>query len=222
MTLPVVLKRFRKLDGVPLGTRIFLQLRWRLTPYARMAARIPESGPVLDLGCGHGLLSIALATQGPHRQVLGIDHDLERIALARQAGQGIPNLQIQEGSLLEPPAGPWSGITAIDVMHYFEPALQEKILNGAFAGLAPGGVLALREVDPRGGLASRFNRFYEKIATATGFTQAEKKGLHFRSPEEWCALLARLGFTVRSEPCSSILFADILYVCEKPRGLPAR
>lgn len=209
-----------------LGTRLFIQLRWRLTPYLKMAALLPKEGKVLDLGCGHGLLAFALAMDSPSRQVLGVDHDEARIAAANNAIQSAlrnsqetkPNLNFAVGNILKPPQATYRGITLIDVMHYFEPSLQKQILNQAFSMLEAQGVLLVREVDPKGkGLASAFNQLYEKVATTTGFTQAEKEGLHFRTPKGWTELLESVGFEVSSSPCSSVLFADILYVCKKPQ-----
>src|SRR5262249_47612295 len=62
-----------------LKTRAFLLARWALTPYSRMAEALPPSGDILDLGCGHGLLALSAALGSPHREILGIDHDDERI-----------------------------------------------------------------------------------------------------------------------------------------------
>jgi SAM-dependent methyltransferase len=203
-------------QGISVGTRLFLTLRWKLTPYLAMARHLPRQGKILDLGCGHGLLALALALESSDRQVHGIDHDAARVEAANTASQGIPNLKFQEGNVLAPPPGRFAGIAMIDVMHYFEPALQEKIFHQALDALEPQGCLIVREVDPAGGgLASWFNRFYEKIATLTGFTRAEKPGLHFRTPAGWTQCLESVGFQVTSERCSSKLFADILYVCRK-------
>lgn len=56
--------RYNAIPGISLGTKIFLHLRWWLTPYARMAAYVPKTAKVLDVGCGHGLLAMELAPDG--------------------------------------------------------------------------------------------------------------------------------------------------------------
>ncbi|MCM2279953.1 MAG: class I SAM-dependent methyltransferase [Oligoflexia bacterium] len=201
---------------LPRTTRLFLRARWKLTPYAKMSRELPGEGRLLDLGCGHGLLALQLALESPAREVLGIDHDGKRVALARAAGAGLPNLRFEPGSALEPAAGPFRGIALIDMLHYFAPAEQARIVAQAHAALENGGTLIAREVDPEGGLVSRWNRLYEKLATLTGFTQARRETQHFRSVAGWKALFREAGFLVSAEPCSHPLFADILYVCKKP------
>jgi ubiquinone/menaquinone biosynthesis C-methylase UbiE len=179
---------------------------------------LPTDGKVLDLGCGHGLFSLAAALRTPSRQVIGIDHDENRVALANGATADLPNIRLEKGNMVTPSEQdlPFAGIAMIDVMHYFDPVTQEGLLRNAFRMLDPGGTLLVREVDPNGGLASKWNRLYEKLATGIGFTQAEKKGLHFRSRPGWETLMENAGFKVKSEPCSSFLFADILYTCQRP------
>ena len=211
---PGILERYQ---NASFFTRFFLFARWSLTPYARMASRLPPQGPILDLGCGHGLLALTAALDSPARTVLGIDHDQERIGLAQIAARNLPNLEVKKGNLMDPPSStpPYSGITMIDIMHYFEPRLQENLLRRAHQLLGNGGTLLVREVDPEGGWVSKWNRTYEKIATRIGFTQAEAAGLHFRTKKDWISLLESVGFEVKSERCSSFLFADILYTCER-------
>lgn len=199
-----------------LRSRIFLWARWHLTPYWRMASQLPKMGKILDLGCGHGLLSMALALQSPEREVLGIDHDESRIQLAKKAGALLPHLRFEKGSLLQLPESLFDGIALIDVLHYFSAAEQSAILKDCYDRLQPGGTLIFREVNPSGGLVSRWNRVYEKLATASGFTRSESKtSHHFRTPDEWLSLVKKIGFSVRAERCSSILFADILFVGKK-------
>jgi SAM-dependent methyltransferase len=190
-----------------------------------MASELPRTGRLLDAGSGHGLFSLFLAQDSSARQVTGMDHDGARVALARRAADGIPNAAFTEGSLLDggitaiAAGNPWDGIAMIDVLHYFAEESQRRILAEAFAGLEPGGALIAREVEPDAGLVSSWNRLYERLATRIGFTRSEEKStLHFRSRAGWESLLRETGFVVRSKPCSHFLFADILYVCERPRA----
>ena len=211
--------RYNAIPGLSLGTKLFLHLRWLLTPYGQMAAHVPQAGKVLDVGCGHGLLAMKLALAAPGRHVLATDHDEQRIALARQAGAGIGNLQFEVSSGSPVTAGTFDAILMIDFLHYFSPEAQDDMIAQAFAHLSPGGWLLAREVNQQGGLISKLNQLYEKMATMTGFTQSNtvpaKENLSFKSQSGWEAKFAEHGFKVRSEPCSSPIFADILYICEK-------
>ena len=212
-----VLARYKK---APLKTRVFLALRWWLTPYAQMASQLPPQGDILDLGSGHGLFSICLALGSRARRVTALDHDASRIQLAEDASRGLSNLQIFPGSLLDraklPESGCYQGIALIDTMHYFNPLTQEEILKRQWDALSSGGTLIVREVDPHGGFISKWNRFYEQLATRSGFTHSRESQLYFKTQAEWHELLRAIGFRVNSFRCSSPIFSDILYVCRKP------
>lgn len=208
-----LLRRYRSSS---LFTRSFLRLRWRLTPYEQIAACLPTAGLILDLGAGHGLLSLTLARQAPQRYVLGLDHDVERVASARRAGRGLPNVAFEVGSLttaLDAPVQQPAGIVVMDALHYLSAREQDLLLQKAAAILPPAGVFVLREVDTCAGFTSWFNRRYERLMTGLGFTRAGL--LHFRTPQQWHAQLQRCGFTVASEPCGRFPFADRLFVCQK-------
>ncbi len=198
----------------PLRTWLFLAARLRLTPYERIAARLP-SGRILDLGCGHGLLALTAALQRPDRAVLGIDHDPARIAVAAAAGRSVPNVRFEVGTFAAPPAGPFAGIAMIDVLHYFAPDAQQALIRAGYERLAPGGTLLVREVDPDSGLASRWNRWYEQVATGIGFTRTDHGAHHFRSRGAWIQLIETCGFEVSAERCSSALFADVLFTARR-------
>jgi 2-polyprenyl-6-hydroxyphenyl methylase/3-demethylubiquinone-9 3-methyltransferase len=207
-----VLSRYQDLS---VGTKAFLSIRWKLTPYEVMAEKMPREGTILDLGCGHGLFAFALALGSSSRQVLGIDHDTARVALGEKAASGLGNLRFEQGSVLAPPPGSYAGVSLIDVMHYFPPALQEQILIGINRCLVDGGTILIRDVNPNAGVISSLNRGYEAIATKIGFTRSNSESNHFRTPEEWTRALHRAGFEVTSEPCSHFLFADHLFVGRK-------
>ena len=202
-----VLSRFNR---APLGTRAFIGARWLLTPYRRIASHLPNQGTLLDLGCGYGLFALAAVERAPELRVVAIDHDKERIGVASRA-VGVEHIEVATGDLLKPPAGTFDAIALLDLMHYFEPGEQDRIFVRAYEQLRSGGVLLMREVDPRG----LFNRVWERVMTSTGLTRTNKQGLHFRSPAGWQESLERVGFRVKSEKCSFFLFSDVLFVAEK-------
>ncbi|MGZ7079650.1 MAG: class I SAM-dependent methyltransferase [Thermoanaerobaculia bacterium] len=207
-----VLSRFA---WAPLSTRAFIAARWLLTPYSRIAAYLPKQGTLLDLGCGHGLFALAARALTPDLRVIGIDHDEERVRAATRAGDGDSLLTFAVGDLSKPPVGKFDAISLLDLMHYFEPAQQERIFVRAYDQLKNGGTLLVREVEPRGGISSLFNRAWEKVMTASGLTRTDRQGLHFRSSAGWKETLEHVGFTVRTVPCSFFLFSDVLFVAEK-------
>lgn len=200
-----------------MATRLFLNARWRWTPYEQIAARIPAQGTILDLGSGHGLLSLALGLSSPQRKTHGIDHDPQRVALAQQAAAGVPNMTFATGSLLEAlesetQGGSLAAIVCVDAVHYLSYDEQLLFLARARKALRPGGVLLIRDVDAGAGKTFFVNRFYEQTMTALGFTRADR--LNFRRRSEWHEVLASAGFDTTSETCSRFPFADLLFVCK--------
>ena len=202
-----------------LPTRFFLRLRSILTPYDSIASALPAQGRVLDLGCGHGLLALALVVSSSQREVIGIDHDSERVRLARLAALRLPNASMPEfevGDLREKLAsfasGSLAGMAMIDILHYFDPASQRFLVGEAARVISPGGTLVIREIDSDAGIKAAANRLYERLATGVGFTQSVGRTLSFKGARGWASLLESAGFTVRFEPCGPRFLADVLFV----------
>lgn len=66
----------------------------------RIAAMLPRRTrirSILDIGCGYGALSAAVARTFPHASVLGIDPGGQSIASARRALRDVPNLRFRVG-----------------------------------------------------------------------------------------------------------------------------
>ncbi len=55
-----------------------------------------------DIGTGSGILAVSLARRFPARPVHTVDVSPAALAVARQNGEGVPNLTFHEGSLLAP------------------------------------------------------------------------------------------------------------------------
>lgn len=149
-------------------TRAHLAVRWVTCPFPAVATEVPAAGSVLEVGCGHGLLSNYLALGGPGRLVTGIDPDAGRIALARRAGARVGatggGVSFAVGPPGVLPAGPYAAVVLVDVMYLVDPSEQEHQMAACAGLLAPGGVLVVKETGTGNGWRGRLTLAQELVA----------------------------------------------------------
>jgi 2-polyprenyl-3-methyl-5-hydroxy-6-metoxy-1,4-benzoquinol methylase len=178
--------------------------------------QLNEQKKVLDLGCGFGLFSMFLASEFKDLEVIGLDHDTERLRAAQAASSHFKNLTLAQGDLLRSPleSHNFDSIFAIDVMHYFSYETQENIIKNLKAHLTGGnGTLTIREIAQDRNLAYFMNFTYEKLASTFGFTKSQNKGeLFLRSRKGWEEFFQKLDFDVQSLRCGSLIFNDYLFI----------
>ena len=75
------------------GTRLLIE-----------AMQLPETGTVLDVGCGYGAVGIATATANPRLQVVMTDVNMRAVQLARKNIKinKVHNAEVRSGYLYEP------------------------------------------------------------------------------------------------------------------------
>lgn len=189
---------------------------------------IADGARLLDLGCGQGiLLALLVAVRDAARagvwpsewapppifsSLRGIELDPAEVRRARIALAG--EATVDEGDLRDAKLPPSSVIAIVDVIHYLEPAAQERLLGRVSEALDSGGVLLLRICDGAAGLRAFLTRVSDVVGTLT------KRGAvartYLRSAAEWTARLESLGFSVSALPMSAgTPFANVLLVARK-------
>lgn len=183
----------RRYAGEPLGTRLFVLARRILAPLPAIAAHVPSAGAILDVGCGHGLFSLALASADPTRRIVGIDPSPAKISVAVRAGRALGNAEFREGVVESIHGEAFAAIVVLDVLYLLPEAQKKSLLDACRRLLAPGGALILKTNDTHPAWKYFVARTQERLMTGTGLTLGTGK-LHFRSCAENASLLRAAGF----------------------------
>ena len=140
-----------------------------------------SSAPLLDVGCGLGLLGFYLRERNFKNPIIGLDRDLKKVRAAQKVAEQYPAIDLRaqdlRGALTE-----FSGnIAVLDVLHYLSFADQNDLLARLAGWVAPGAVLVLRDCPRDRGLRYLITVVSEKLAQLISWNVAAS--LHFPSRE---------------------------------------
>jgi SAM-dependent methyltransferase len=191
---------------------------------------------LLDLGAGQGLLAAwLLAARScqaserdgawpPHwpappdfKSYVGIEINAQEVRRARRAfalDAGVA-LEIVHADIREVEYGTPDAVVILDVLHYLDPASQERVLRRVRAALAPRGLLLMRIGDAEGGFGFTLSKAVDHTVALA--RRGRWMALHCRPLREWQRLLSELGFRTRTVPMSAgTPFTNMLLVSELP------
>ena len=100
--------------------------------------------PLIDIGCGVGLLAFFVREHGYDAPIIGIDFDDRKIDLARKAATNYRGIDFIRGDARDA-LPPGHNVVLLDILHYFDPASQQIILRNAARAVPPGGVAVIRQ-----------------------------------------------------------------------------
>ena len=149
--------------------------------------------PLLDIGCGLGLLAFFLRAEGIHVPLHGLDYDPRKIESARRGA-----IISQARELLFSHHDARSGLPAhqgnvsiLDILQFFTPDEQATLLKLAASRVAPGGMLIIRS-----GLRDASWRFKvtvlgDWLAKATFWMKAAPT--HYPTADDFQTILSPFG-----------------------------
>jgi len=127
--------------------------------------------PVVDIGCGIGLMAFHLREHGFAQPIIGIDHDAMKIAEASRAAYD--GIRVTTGDARDAiPAG--SSVLLLDVLHYFDAVEQSRILENVARAVPPGGVAIIRDAVRDGSWRYRATYAAELFARGIHWIRAER------------------------------------------------
>ena len=159
-----------------------------------------NGAPLLDLGCGLGLLAHALRRDGQAMAYRGVDIDAPKIERARRIAARAA-LADTRFDVVDLAAGypPHAGSVAIlDVLQFLTREQQATLLDASIAMLVPGSALVMRAALDDGGARIRRTRAGDRFAALTGWMPDRPK--HYPTIDELRARFDAAGLAAEITP----------------------
>lgn len=156
--------------------RAYVRAKVRIDPvYDAVFERISNStDPLLDVGCGVGVLAAYLRTRGFAAPIRGIDHDERKVAVARRVVREA-TFEVADARTSIATSGT---IVLLDLLHYFRSDDQAAILAAAAAAKT----VIIRDAVRDGSWRYRLTYAQETFSRAVRWLRAER--LHFLTRDE--------------------------------------
>ena len=126
------LRRIAAHFDCPLATRGYIVGKLALDPaYAAVLEHFRDSDrPLVDIGCGLGLLAHHLRGNGCRLPIHGFDFDAKKIRLAREAAKraGLADVHFAVGDVSALPERE-ADFVLLDVLHYLDPDARKTLLE---------------------------------------------------------------------------------------------
>ncbi len=179
------------------GPRVrFLQsARPLICPFDTLIHWIPESGRMLDVGCGAGLFGGLAGRFRPGISATGFDADAGAIA----AAQGMAATHFTDGRISFEqrdvgdawPEGPFDAVSMIDVLHHIPPPFQKGVIVQAFDHVAPGGVFIYKDMALRPFWRNWWNRLHDIVIA--------RQWINYRPIGEVAVWLTQMGAEIAEQ-----------------------
>jgi len=186
---------------------LFCWIRYWHSNVPGIETHVPPDGTILDLGCGHGVLSNYLAIRSSQRRVIGFDLSPHRIAIARAAAPANAEFRCQD--ILDSPPLPCRVIIVADVLHHLRSyADGDDLIARCVERLPPGGLLVVKEIGK--------HPLWKYLCTRPIDTLFYRGEVHFRSPAQFAALFDRLALDSQFIALHAWRpLSHVMYVCRK-------
>jgi 2-polyprenyl-6-hydroxyphenyl methylase/3-demethylubiquinone-9 3-methyltransferase len=167
----------------PSGARMHVLIRFLTCPFLRVARHIPPGARVLDVGAGHGILSVLARERGA--DPIAVDPDVRKVRRIAGVHSAVGFDDCIRGR--------FDVVAIVDVLYKIPIAEWDALLAHIAERLGPNGVLLIKEHDPTSRIKHGWNRLQEWIASRLNLTLGES--FNYETPAEFVARLQRHGLS---------------------------
>jgi SAM-dependent methyltransferase len=177
--------------------------------------------PLLDLGCGIGLLAHALRAQGFAGSYRGVDIDGGKIDSARAAGEraGLSATHFERVDLAAGFPAHRGSVALLDIVQFLPPPAQDALLDAAIESLTPAALLVMRSGLHRDGWRLRFTRGIDRLARFTRWMNVGPQ--RYPSREDLQRRFDRHGLSASFQPLSGRMPFENWLICARRAGAEA-
>lgn len=158
--------------------------------------------PLLDVGCGIGLLPQCLRASGFDIDYRGFDIDAAKIDIARSAAAqgGLARARFEVVDLAREFPDHSGSVALLDVMQYLEASVRDELLARASRCISPAGRLIIRAGIDDGSWRASLTRAADKLGHAVRWMATPPRSQPTR--EDIVAMLAAHGLSSEFQPLS--------------------
>lgn len=192
----------------------FIPIRFWDAPFIEVERLVPESGFVIDLGCGEGVFTNFLGISSSARKVLGIEIDKRRIKFA---DRGIKNVSFEWGDATRVELPNAGTIILFHVLHHLlSRADQENIINRCVEKLNKDGKLIIVEVEPKFNLTYLLTWLTDHFIVPWLFEKRLYSPILFRNVKDWKEVIKRNNLSCKViNAQKGHPFTHIILECQK-------
>lgn len=185
-------------------------VRWKLAAdrvYAAVLEQLPDE-PLIDLGCGVGLLPFFLREHGFRAPITGIDFDARKIDIAQRAAANYRDVTFIAGDALRD-LPPYPNVVMLDILHYLDDHAQQQLLENVARNAR---LVVIRQGIRNQSWRYRTTAFVDAIGRGVRWMKADS--LNYPTRER--ILDAFDGFACEVKPLwGRMPYNNYLFVCRK-------
>lgn len=157
------------------------------------------TAPLLDVGCGMGVLAFYLRQRGWSYPIIGVDYDPRKITTACSLAEGFGGvLEFSHGDAgVSLPAHSGS-VTVLDILQYFQSNTRDAMLRQCADRVSADGVLVIRTGIMDDTRRFRVTRFMDRMAAMANWMKASP--VLYPTSDELCLVLKNAGLSGEFTP----------------------
>ncbi len=125
--------------------KLYSQIRKLMIPFKEISNEVPRKAIILEVGCGHGVLSSLIARKKNNCNILGIDPSVNKIRMAKKLWCNYKNLKFVTGYIYSLKKQKFDVIIINDVLYLLPDKEKFNLIKKSRSMLSKKGILIVNE-----------------------------------------------------------------------------